>query len=385
MTKKTRYFMAGSAAIVVAGLCTGLAAYYGGGFPALSASTGPTELAFVPADAAVVAYADVRAIMDSELRQRLKTVLPMPEKGQEEFHSETGIDIEHDIDYVVGAMATSAGGATPDKSGLVVARGRFDVVRLEGLAREHGGTVEDYRGKRLVTVRRQPGDHHDHRRHAGGRPLPHPATSMTIAFLEPGLVAVGESAAVKHAIDAQMRLTSITSNNEMMELVSDIERPTMRGRSAGSTCSPAYRAPRTDRRPGQRGEVVRRRGPHQRRAVGDLRAEARDNQAGREPSRCRSRRAGPRTPAGAERFAASVPSPVRAVDRQPARPSRSRSQCRPSCSTWPWPTRRAPRPESCTDDRNPPQRKAGGHEPPALLFPAAGHAFLRRAAPLCYL
>ena len=221
MTKKTRYFMAGSAAVVAAGLCAaGLAAFYGGGFQALSASTGPTELAYVPADAAVVAYADVRAIMDSELRQRLKIALPMPEKGQEEFQAQTGIDIEHDIDYVIAAMATSAGGVTPDKSGMVVARGRFDVVKLEGLAREHGGTVEDYRGKRLVTV--TGGENTvDVTPEAGPSLHSH---SMTIAFLEPGLVAVGESAAVKHAIDAQMSATSITSNNEMMELVSDIER-----------------------------------------------------------------------------------------------------------------------------------------------------------------
>ena len=64
--------------------------------------------------------------MDSELRQRLKMALPMPEKGQEEFQAETGIDIEHDIDYVVAAMTTSAGGVTPDRSGMVVARGRFE-------------------------------------------------------------------------------------------------------------------------------------------------------------------------------------------------------------------------------------------------------------------
>ena len=71
MTKRTRYFMAGSAAVMAAGLCTGLVAYYGGGFQALSASTGPTELAYAPADATVVAYADVRSIMDSDLRQQL--------------------------------------------------------------------------------------------------------------------------------------------------------------------------------------------------------------------------------------------------------------------------------------------------------------------------
>ena len=77
MTKKTRYFMAGSAAILVAGLGTGLVAYYGGGFPSLSASrSGPAELSYVPADAAVVAFANVREVMDSQLRQRLKAVMP---------------------------------------------------------------------------------------------------------------------------------------------------------------------------------------------------------------------------------------------------------------------------------------------------------------------
>jgi hypothetical protein len=152
--------------------------------------------------------------MDSELRQRLKLALPMPEQGQQEFLAQTGIDIEHDIDYVIAAMATPTSADSTDKSGLIVARGRFDVVKLEGLAREHGGTAEEYRGKRLVTstptVNPDGTSHHSH--------------AVTIAFLEPGLVGVGETAAVKHAIDAQMSAQSITSNNDMMELVSDIER-----------------------------------------------------------------------------------------------------------------------------------------------------------------
>ena len=201
MTRSTRYFMAGSAAIVAVGLCTGLIAYYGGGFQSLSASTGPTELAYVPADATVVAYADVHSIMGSELRQHFKEAMPSSE-GQREFQEKTGIDIENDIDYVVAAMTTFD---TEHPTGLVVARGRFDIVRLEGLAREHGGTVEDYREKRLVVSPQTTGD------------------QFAIAFLEPGLVAVGGEQAVRHAIDAQMTATSITSNDEMMDLVKDIE------------------------------------------------------------------------------------------------------------------------------------------------------------------
>jgi hypothetical protein len=228
MTNRTRYFLAGSTAVIAVGVCTGLVAFYAGGFQALSASTGPTELAYVPADAAVVAYADVRTIMDSDLRQRLKIAIPEQQNGQQEFQAQTGIDIERDIDYVVAAMS----GNPSNKSGLLVARGRFDVVKLEGLAREHGGTVQEYQGKRLVTVGNVSDDNvvAPQPPTVPGAPAPQMAPrervphAMTIAFLEPGLVAVGESAAVRHAIDAQMSAQSITSNNEMMELVSDIER-----------------------------------------------------------------------------------------------------------------------------------------------------------------
>ena len=120
MTRSTRYFMAGSAAVLAAGLCTGLVAYYGGGFQALSASTGPIELRYVPPDAAVIAYADVGAIMNSELRLRIKEAMPMHQKGQEEFQRETGIDIERDIQYVVAAVTPGT------HSALLVARGNFN-------------------------------------------------------------------------------------------------------------------------------------------------------------------------------------------------------------------------------------------------------------------
>ena len=202
MTKKTRYFLAGSAAVLAAGLGTGLVAYYTGGFQPVSASAVSNELRYVPADATVVAYADVRAIMDSDLRARLKQAMPMHEQGQREFQTQTGIDIEHDIDYVVASLTTGLEKPAP----LVVARGRFNDTQLEALIREHGGTVEDYKGKRLTA-------HGD---------MPIQTGSMTLAFLEPGLIAIGDTAAVKTSIDAQLAAHSVTSNNEMMELVTDI-------------------------------------------------------------------------------------------------------------------------------------------------------------------
>ena len=203
MTKQTRYFMAGSAAVLTAGLGTGLVAYFAGGFQSVSAAPVANELRYVPADSSVVAYADVRSIMDSDLRQRLKAAMPMDAKGQEEFRTQTGIDIERDIDYIVAA----ASGISDHPDGLIVARGRFNDTQLEGLARQHGGEVEEYKGKRLVNSPvRQEGQ-----------------KQMTLAFLEPGLVAIGTKSTVQRAIDAQMTAHSITSNNEVMTLVGKID------------------------------------------------------------------------------------------------------------------------------------------------------------------
>ena len=205
MTKRTRYFMAGSAALMAVGLSAGLIAYYGGGFAALKASSGPTELVYVPVDATVVAYADVRSIMDSQLRMQLQEAIPDHEqKGQEEFRQKTGIDIERDIDYVVACLLSFN---DDHPNGLVIARGRYDVVRLVGRAREHGATVEEYEGKRLVTSTEEANGEH-----------------FTLGFLEPGLIAFGGTTAVKHAIDANMTAQSVTGNPEMMELVGDIAR-----------------------------------------------------------------------------------------------------------------------------------------------------------------
>src|SRR3712207_3751617 len=156
MTKRTRNFVVAAVAILVLGLTTGLvASYMGLPVAVFSSAAGPDELKYVPQDAAVVAYANVRDLMDSDLRQRLRTLEPRtPER--DDFQQRTGVDIERDIDAVVATMLPTAASAPsapasphPDHRPLVLARGRFDVVRLEGLAREHGGQVADYKGTRL--------------------------------------------------------------------------------------------------------------------------------------------------------------------------------------------------------------------------------------------
>ncbi len=106
MTTRTRYFVIASLLVLTVGVGTGLVAYYVG-FPTSAFSTegGAQELRYVPRDAAVVAFANVQEIMTSELRQRIKATVPIPENGQQEFANQTGINIETDIDHIVACPA----------------------------------------------------------------------------------------------------------------------------------------------------------------------------------------------------------------------------------------------------------------------------------------
>lgn len=204
MTKQTRYLALGSAAILTFGLATGLVAYYGG-IPSLTASrVGPAELAYVPADAGIVAFADVRDVMDSELRKKLREALPGDQKGREDLQRLTGIDVERDIDRVVAAV-----GASGEQSTVAFVTGRFNPTQIEALARQHGASVVDYGGKRLLTGM---GEEEGRKQHG-------PAA---LAFLEPNVLAIGAEAAVKKAIDTQASGNNITTNEGLMKIISSV-------------------------------------------------------------------------------------------------------------------------------------------------------------------
>ncbi len=233
MTTRTRYFVIASLLVLGVGLSTGLVAYYVG-FPAgaLGRQGGTDELAFVPRNVSALAYADVHAVMTSDLRQKLRQALPAHENGQKELENQTGINLETDVDRVVACMY--ADGSSSKGAGMVLARGRFDEVKIEALMREHGAHVEDYNGKRLIVA----DVNMNHRRDVDGTvtpapdapPLPRAQTSLSLSFIEPGLAAIGSTNLIRQAIDLhhagnnpQTGLESVTGNDELMNLVSSID------------------------------------------------------------------------------------------------------------------------------------------------------------------
>src|SRR5918993_235998 len=102
MTKRTRLFLFVATGILIAGLGTGLlASYMDLQSLVLIGSDGPAELAYVSPDTRILAYADVRQVMDSELRQKLMQFEPGTAHGADEFQQQTGIDIRTDVDKLV--------------------------------------------------------------------------------------------------------------------------------------------------------------------------------------------------------------------------------------------------------------------------------------------
>lgn len=217
MSKRTRYFVVGSVAIVVVGLCTGLVAFYNGGLPLLSSAQGPSELAYLPADSTAVAYANVQEVMNSEFRQKLNQAMPTGE-GRDEFLKETGIDIERDIDTVVASVSLRQDDA------VVLVRGRFNEAQIESLLRQSTGDVEQYQGIRVVTGARKV---QESTADATGE-VPRDGVDVNIdeppsvAFLETGLLAVGNTSSVKRAIDAKVSGQNVTTNTELMTYVNGI-------------------------------------------------------------------------------------------------------------------------------------------------------------------
>lgn len=222
MTKRTRYFLIGSVAFLVIGLAAGLVAYYGGIPGAFAQNSGPQELRYVPKDAVVVAFANVQELMNSQFRQHVKALEPGNEpRGRDELRDATGIDIERDIDYVVAYM-TADPAASGERRGAVLARGRFDVPRIQAFIRQKGGIEREYRGKKVflapehTTTEVMPDTPDATRRHG------HP--TMAVAFLADNVVGFGTEQALHNTVDLEHGSANVTVNDELMKMIEGVDR-----------------------------------------------------------------------------------------------------------------------------------------------------------------
>lgn len=202
MTRRTRLFVLVASAILIAGIGTaGLASYVGIGNFGLAGAEAADELAFVPADAQLVAFVDIRHVMDSELRHKLQPDLASTGAASK-FFAETGINIETDVESVLMAAFSESGPAAANNAPLVIARGRFDSARIEASLLGRGGTASDHKGVRLVTAGRD----------------------MSVAFIKDDMLALGAPAALQAALDARVSgAATIKDNADVMRLIDRVD------------------------------------------------------------------------------------------------------------------------------------------------------------------
>jgi hypothetical protein len=220
MNNRTRYFVIASLLVLVVGVGTGLVAYYAGLTGFAAGPVDAADLRLIPAEASLVGYANVRHVMASELRQKVRQFIPMSGQGQKEIAERTGINVDTDIEEVLSCLvpARSADGGRP--GGLVLARGNFDVTRLERLLESKGAQLETYNGVRLFIAP-------EHTPPASSNPsiTPLQPESFAVSFIEPAFAAFGTTSLVKRAIDQRGAGsgTGVTANAELMDLVHSVD------------------------------------------------------------------------------------------------------------------------------------------------------------------
>lgn len=212
MTRKTRYFVIGAAAVLVVGLGGGLVAYLAYSRVAGVPAGLPAELRYVPANAAVVAFADVHAVMSSELRRSLMPgVDPASRKGRQMMNDFAGVDLEKHVTHVVAYVEplTPVDPQAPATQelprALVLVHGTFDPARIEGFIRERAGTMDEYKGRKIYV--------HRDRGH-----------EVAVGLVAADLIAMGQADLVRGVIDLSQQAgpaKNITTNPEMMNLIRD--------------------------------------------------------------------------------------------------------------------------------------------------------------------
>ena len=206
MSKSTRYFLIGAATVVVLGVGTGLVAYYNGGLPG-ARQTSDADLAYLPANAAAVGYADVRTIMSSSSGRSFARSCRPAKKGQAAGRAWCGPRAR----YRLGRCGLLRW-VFALRWGIVVVRGRFNTSQIEALATQHGATASDYKGRRLLTMA---AENHEVSAEGASATSHHP--SAGVAFLEQGVVAFGDASGLKLAIDSAETGDDIRKNADLIE------------------------------------------------------------------------------------------------------------------------------------------------------------------------
>jgi hypothetical protein len=143
----------------------------------------PQLLSLVMPDAKVLAGVNVDQAKTSPFGQYVLSQMQSQNQEMQKLEALTGFDPTRDVHELLVASNVANGATSPnDQTGLFLARGNFDSVKIAAAATADGGTTESYKG---VTIIEDPKGTHG------------------VAFLSPTLAVAGDVANIKGAIDRQ--------------------------------------------------------------------------------------------------------------------------------------------------------------------------------------
>jgi hypothetical protein len=152
-------------------------------FSGVLSAADPLLLNLVMPDAKVVAGVNVQQAKGTQFGQYILNQMQTTDAHMQELVALTGFDPRRDVtELLVASNAAPAADHEPNKVGLALARGTFDVAMITAAATQHGAVTELYNNVTIIEDPKQEGG---------------------IAFLNSTTVAAGDIASVKGAIDRQ--------------------------------------------------------------------------------------------------------------------------------------------------------------------------------------
>ncbi len=214
----------------------------------------PGLLRLVMPDAKVIAGLQVNQSKNSVFGQYVLSHMQMDDLSLNKFIQDTGFDPRRDVSEIV--IASNWTSTDPQSRWLVLAKGVFDVHKIEHVAEGNGSTITNYQGVDIYSYAAQAKDQPDN----------------AIAFLDAGTAAVGDLPSVKASIDrlksnaaasgqlmSKIGLVSAKNDFWFVTLVPLSEFSEHRARSELERRDEEQHA--DGRQPGQRRHPLRRPGP----------------------------------------------------------------------------------------------------------------------------
>jgi len=142
--------------------------------------------ALLPADSALVVYADMAALRGEPLVQHLAAMAPavQPNGDYAEFMAATGFQYERDLDRIILASSSAPTAQAPPAHFVAIADGRFDQTKIEAYA-QRNGSMQQQDGHAVFTTPAAPG------------------RTTAFTFLNAGRVAIGDSADISALLAAR--------------------------------------------------------------------------------------------------------------------------------------------------------------------------------------